>query len=188
MTFRQRSESFGTSSSRSKIRIALWSSEAIPIHFPPLHTVNEWPLPMSSSSRDSSELIRIGRRGAETRKGSSAGFSTSRVAFVGFQIWRHFCKTFYFAIYGGQNKLDCLFLARFFRLVQYLQVGSRHRGYLISVMNKLQLTGRNLGRIFNSRRAFVCATHLFCHKAKMLKTLQTTCRLFPDRFLVPREG
>ncbi len=34
-------------------------------------------------------------------------------------------------------------------------------------MDKLQLTGQNLGRVFSSRRGCMCGTHLFCFEAKL---------------------
>jgi hypothetical protein len=33
-------------------------------------------------------------------------------------------------------------------------------------MDKYQLTGQNLGRVFNSRSDCMSATHLFCYEAK----------------------
>ncbi len=33
-------------------------------------------------------------------------------------------------------------------------------------MDKLQLTGQNLGRVFNSRSGPMCAMHLCCYEAK----------------------
>jgi hypothetical protein len=45
---------------------------------------------------------------------------------------------------------------------------------LHAAMDKLQLTGQNLGRVFNSRSGCVCAMHLSCFETKlpnlMLKT------------------
>jgi len=42
-------------------------------------------------------------------------------------------------------------------------------------MDKLQLAGRNLGRVFNSRSGCMCAWHLFFYEAKQpnlkLKTM-----------------
>jgi hypothetical protein len=35
-----------------------------------------------------------------------------------------------------------------------------------SSTNKLQLTGRNLGRVFNSRSGYISAVCLFCYEAK----------------------
>jgi hypothetical protein len=54
-------------------------------------------------------------------------------------------------------------------------------------MDKVQLAGQNLGRVFNSRSGCMCARHLFCHEAKRAQvkvenSAQTTFRLFPDRF------
>jgi hypothetical protein len=33
-------------------------------------------------------------------------------------------------------------------------------------MDKLQLTGQNLGRLFSSRSGCMCALHLCCYEAK----------------------
>jgi hypothetical protein len=37
---------------------------------------------------------------------------------------------------------------------------------MIGAMDKLQLTGRNLGRVFNSRSGCMCALHLSGYKTK----------------------
>ncbi len=37
------------------------------------------------------------------------------------------------------------------------------------LMDKLQLTGRNLGRVFNSRSGCINAMHLCCYEAKQPK-------------------
>jgi hypothetical protein len=36
-------------------------------------------------------------------------------------------------------------------------------------MNKHQLTGQNVGRVFNSASVHMCAMHLFCYEAKRPK-------------------
>jgi hypothetical protein len=33
-------------------------------------------------------------------------------------------------------------------------------------LGKLQLTGQNMGRVFNSRSGYMCVMHLYCYEAK----------------------
>jgi len=57
-------------------------------------------------------------------------------------------------------------------------------------MDKLQLTGQNLGRVFNSRSGCMCAMHLCCFEAKWpsLKLKTRPKQLFgslPLAFVLP---
>jgi hypothetical protein len=44
--------------------------------------------------------------------------------------------------------------------------GGENEREIYMSMDKLQLAGQNLGRVFNSRSGCMCARHLFCYEAK----------------------
>ncbi len=92
-------------------------------------------------------------------------------------------------LFGGLNKNCKIFHQNFCLLAIVLSLDQcREIGYF---MDKLLLTGLNLGRVFNSRSSFMWVVHLFCYEAKWpnlkLKTRRKQLFTFsPVSFRAPR--